>query len=154
VALSAPSVGEPHFDLLRPWIRRVLSTLLTGPPLPLVNVNFPREPRGLMWTRVSVRQYDGRIVPTKDPQGRELYWFSVVPIVEAEEGTDRWAVEQNWISMTPLRLDLTDEPRLRDVRAHRPLDEALAASSSPPTSSPEQAERVRQDEAATSMTKH
>jgi hypothetical protein len=56
--------------------------------------------------------------------------------------------------MTPLRLDLTDEPRLRDVRAHRPLDEALAASSSPPTSSPEQAERVRQDEAATSMTKH
>ena len=49
---------------------------------------------------VSVRQYDGRIVPTKDPQGRDLFWFTVKPLGPAEEGTDRWAVEQEWISMT------------------------------------------------------
>ena len=80
-----------------------------------------------MWTRASVRQYDGRIVPTTDPLGRELYWFTVTPIEGSEEGTDRWAVEQGWISLTPLRLDLTDEARLADVRRRVPLDEAVAA---------------------------
>jgi 5'/3'-nucleotidase len=153
VALSVPSSDQPNFDRLKPWIRRVLRTLTMGPSLPLVNVNFPREPRGLVWTRASVRHYDGRIVPTKDPQGRDCYWFSIVPIEETEEGTDRWAVEQGWISLTPLRLDLTDEKLLRDVRGRDPLDEALATASSAPTSTVEEAETVREDEAATSMAK-
>jgi 5'-nucleotidase len=152
VALSAPS-GEPNFDQLKPWIRRVLDMLMKGPSLPLVNVNFPREPRGLVWSRVSVRHYDGRIVPTKDPQGRDFFWFSVVPIEEAEKGTDRWAVEQGWISLTPLRLDLTDEKCLNDVQTRYPLDEAVAAVSSAPKSSANEAETVREDEASTSITK-
>jgi 5'-nucleotidase len=148
VALSAPAGVEPHFEPYKPWIRRVLLTLLEEPKVCLVNVNFPRNPKGMMWTRVSVRQYDGRVVPTEDPQGRELYWFTVTPIAGTEEGTDRWAVEQGWISMTPLRLDLTDEARLDDVRHRRPLDEALAMAVSPPTSSPDAAAAVREDEAA------
>jgi 5'-nucleotidase len=152
VALSAPSGEEPNFDRLKPWLRRVLQTVMTTPSLTLVNVNFPREPQGLIWTRVSVRHYDGHIVPTKDPQGRDFFWFSVVPIQEAEEGTDRWAVEQGWISLTPLRLDLTDEKQLGEVRAHVPLDEERAAALSPPTSSREAAEMVRDDESAASMT--
>jgi 5'-nucleotidase len=151
VALSAPAGLEPDFNHLKPWIRRVLQTLLTGPSLPLVNVNFPREPKGLVWTRVSVRRYDGRIVPTKDPLGRELYWFSVNPIEGAEDGTDRWAVEQGWISLTPLRLDLTDEHQLDAARARQPLDEATAAAISPARSSPQVAESVRQDEAPASI---
>jgi 5'/3'-nucleotidase len=146
VALSAPAGGEPDFEFLKPWIRQVLQTLIPE-SVPLVNVNFPRQPRGLVWTRVSVRRYDGRIVPTKDPLGRELFWFTVVPIVGAEEGTDRWAVEQSWISLTPLRLDLTDEEELAKAYARRPLDEAIAATISPPTSSPEAARSVREDEA-------
>ena len=81
--------------------------------LKLVNVNLPRDPRGLIWTRVSVRQYDGVIVPTKDPLGRELYWFSVTPLEGAEEGTDRWAVEQRWISMVT-RVDREKSTRRRD----------------------------------------
>jgi len=35
-----------------------------------------------------------------------------VPLEAPDEGTDRWAVEQGWISLTPLRLDLTDEKAL------------------------------------------
>jgi 5'-nucleotidase len=149
VALSAPAGIEPRFDYLKPWIRRVLVALLAGPPLPLLNVNFPREPKGLMWTRVSVRRYDGQIVPTKDPLGRQLFWFTVRPIEGAEEGTDRWAVEQGWISLTPLRLDLTDEQQLAAVRAQHPLDEATAVAVSPSRSSEEVAESVREDEAST-----
>ena len=55
-----------------------------------------------------MRLYDGRIVPTRDPRGRRLHWFTVRPLEEAEEGTDRWAVEQGWVSLTPLRRIVKD----------------------------------------------
>ncbi len=147
VALSAPAAMESDFDACKPWIRRVLQTLLEHTAPALVNVNFPRNPRGLVWTRVSVRRYDGRIVPTKDPFERELFWFTVTPLEGAEEGTDRWAVEQGWVSLTPLRLDLTDEPQLEEARRRAPLDEATASAVSPVRSSPEAAASVRADEA-------
>jgi 5'-nucleotidase len=50
--------------------------------------------------------------------GRPLFWFAAKPLKEAEEGTDRWAVEQGFIAATPLRLDLTDEGRLQPELAH------------------------------------
>ena len=150
IAFSAPA-GIERFDALKPWMHRALDTLLPLEDLPLVNVNLPREPRGLVWTRVSVRKYDGVIVPTRDPLGREMYWFSVTPIEGAEEGTDRWAVEQQWISMTPLRVDLTDEPRLALCVAQHPTDEAIASAISEPQSSPEAAKAVKAEEASAGL---
>ena len=150
IALSAPAGLDPHFDQLKPWVSRVLRTLLNGRNLPLINVNFPRDPKGLIWTRVSVRRYDGDIVPTTDPQGRELYWFTVKPLEGAEEGTDRWAVEQGWISLTPLTLDLTDMRGLEQARIEHPLDEATAAATSPRKSSEQAADSIRADEATAS----
>jgi 5'-nucleotidase len=152
VALSIPAGADLDLEAVKPWVRRVLQTLIDEPSLPLVNVNLPREPRGLLWTRVSVRHYDGRIVPTKDPYGRDLYWFTVTPLEGAEEGTDRWAVEQNWVSLTPLRLDLTDHTQLAAVEARRPLDRAVAAATSSRKSSAEEAEAVSADEAQTPTT--
>jgi len=154
VALSAPAGLEPHYEYLKPWIRRVLAILLAESTPQLVNVNFPREPKGLVWTRVSVRRYDGQIVPTRDPLGRELFWFTVSPVEGAEEGTDRWAAEQGWVSLTPLRLDLTDEAALRTVRSTHPLDEAMAEAVSPPRSSVQAAKSVREDEASPSIPVH
>jgi 5'-nucleotidase len=151
VALSVPASADAQFEEFKPWIRRVLQTLLSGEVPALVNVNVPRSPRGLVWTRASVRTYDGRIVPTRDPLGRELFWFSVAPVEGAEEGTDRWAVEQGWVSMTPLRLDLTDETRLEEMCRRRPLDEATAVAVSPPKSSPEVAKSVHEDEAPVAL---
>ncbi|MEZ5289167.1 MAG: 5'/3'-nucleotidase SurE [Vicinamibacterales bacterium] len=40
----------------KPWIRRVLQVLLEEADPPLVNVNFPRTPKGMVWTRASIRQ--------------------------------------------------------------------------------------------------
>jgi 5'-nucleotidase len=148
IAFSVPA-GLEEFEEVKPWLHRALAVLLEERDLPLVNVNLPRSPRGLIWTRVSVRQYDGVIVPTKDPYGRELYWFGVTPVEGADEGTDRWAVEQHWVSMTPISLDLTDEARLAQCRARQPLDEPVAAVVSPPQSSPDEAKSVEQDEAPT-----
>jgi 5'-nucleotidase len=147
IAFSAPA-GIDDFTTLKPWMHQVLDRLMDAAELNLVNVNLPREPRGLMWTRVSVRQYDGVIVPTKDPMGRELYWSSVTPVEGADEGTDRWAIEQNWISLTPLCLDLTDHRLLALCRERRPLDEELAVKVSPSKSSPEAAQQVAEEEAS------
>jgi 5'-nucleotidase len=119
IALSAPATDreQPDFELLKPWAATVLEMLLQVPDLPLVNVNFPaKAPRGTLWTCQSMRHYDGKVVPGKDPSGRTLYWYTVVPIESTEESSDRWAFEQGYVSMTPLRLDLTDEEALERVR--------------------------------------
>jgi 5'-nucleotidase len=123
VALSTPAGRtEPAFDVLAPYVHRVLECLLLQAPwLKLVNVNFPRQPRGLMWTRQSVRQYDGDVVPGEDPMGRKHFWLTVRPIEASDEGTDRWAVKDGWVSLTPLELDLTDHEALARVKAERPL---------------------------------
>ena len=123
IAFSTPTRGsEPDFDRLRPFVQQVLTLLLADPSLRLVNVNLPQDPQGLCWTRQSVRHYDGRVVPGKDPMGREHYWLSVRPVEEVEEGTDRWAMRHGLVSMTPLRLDLTDESELLGAQTRHPLD--------------------------------
>jgi len=116
-SVPAPETRPPDFELLKPWIASVLEILIAAPELKLVNVNFPADqPRGILWTRQSVRHYDGKVVPGKDPMGRQHYWFTVVPVEGTEEGTDRWAIEHRYVSMTPLRLDLTDEEKLAQAR--------------------------------------
>jgi len=97
------------YDELMPFIHQSLDILLKDNDTQLVNVNLPKQPKGIYWTKQSVRQYDGRIVPGIDPMGRKHYWFTVVPLEPADEGTDRWAIEHGYVSITPLRLDLTNE---------------------------------------------
>jgi 5'-nucleotidase len=116
VAFSTPSTEtEPEFSKIVPWATRALELVLNETDFPLVNVNLPEQAEGLAWTRQSMRHYDGRVVPAKDPMGRPVFWFSVKAIEQVEEGTDRWAMERGLVSMTPLRLDLTDEKRLQAV---------------------------------------
>ena len=151
IALSGPA-GAEDFEPFKPWIRRVLLTVLADETSTLLNVNIPHNPRGLVWTRVSVRHYDGQIVPTKDPLGREMFWFTVAPVKGTDEGTDRWAIEQGWVSLTPLRLDLTDEAQLENLRTRIPLDEQVAAVISPGPAPVEAAKAVQEDEAPHAMT--
>jgi len=127
IAISAPvsDSREPNFAELEPYVSKVIDLLLAEEKMSLVNVNLPEKPKGIRWTRQSVRQYDGKVVPGKDPMGRPIFWFTVTPLEGAEEGTDRWAVEHNWVSITPLRLDLTDE---------KDLARALSLAQTPPVS--------------------
>jgi len=122
IALSTP-VGdvEPDFDLLDPFVEKALDILLKNPDLNLINVNFPKKPKGVRWTRQSVRLYDNKIVPALDPMGRKSYWFTVVPLEAAEEGSDRWAIENDFVSITPLRLDLTNEAELVKAQLKYPI---------------------------------
>src|ERR1043165_9306235 len=64
IALSTP-VGktEPDFELLAPFVEKTLTILFETQELSLYKVNFPQQPKGIQWTRQSVRFYDGKIVP-------------------------------------------------------------------------------------------
>lgn len=113
IALSTPvGKAEPDFEKLRPFVEQSLELLLKTNELGLFNINFPPNPKGIKWTSQSVRLYDGTIIPGTDPMGRKHYWFTVTPLEPAEEDTDRWAVENDYVSITPLRLDLTDHGKL------------------------------------------
>ena len=59
------------------------------------------------------------------------------------------AVEQRWISMTPLEVDPTDEELLQQIAAAHPIDDAVARKVSPPISTSEAAAAVRVEEAGT-----
>jgi 5'-nucleotidase len=110
---STPTKGDdPAFEELKPHVEKVLKLLIQEPSPQLLNINILPEARGIRWTRQSVRQYDGKMVLDEDPMGREHYWFTVVPIREPELNTDRWAIDNGWISITPLRLDLTEYSEL------------------------------------------
>jgi 5'-nucleotidase len=121
IALSAPvTQAEPDFDALAPALAEALEVVMTAQDLQLVNVNFPEQaPRGIRWTRQSVRHYDGQVVPGKDPLGRAHFWFVVKPLEAADEESDRWAVEHGYVSLTPLQLDLTNEQQLSRAIAKR-----------------------------------
>lgn len=58
--------------------------------------------------------YNGIVIPEEGPMGRKNYWISVKSLEQAEEYSDRWAMEHNYVSITPLILDLTDERRLKE----------------------------------------
>lgn len=124
IALSTPTGGdEPDFDRLDPYVTEVLSVLIPETSLRLVNVNLPPQPTGLCWARQSVRHYDGRVLPDEDPMGRKMYWIAIRPVEEVEEETDRWAVRNGFVALTPLRLDLTDHEALSRAKQRIPVSE-------------------------------
>lgn len=116
IAFSTPTKNaEPDFELLSPFVEEAIRILLDNSHMKLVNVNLPYRPTGIKWTRQSVQFYDGQIVEGQDPMGRKHYWFTVKPLDAAEPNSDRWALLNGFVSMTPLRLDLTNEDELNKV---------------------------------------
>jgi 5'-nucleotidase len=107
---------EPDFENLKQQVAEVLRLLMDRTEPHLYNVNLPRRSRGIAWTKQSARSYDGKMVAATDPMGRRHFWFTVVPLTGPEVGTDRWALEHGETSITPLRLDLTDQTELERLR--------------------------------------
>jgi 5'-nucleotidase len=121
VAMSTPvETDDPDLTPLESHVERVLEMVLPEDHLRLVNVNFPPRPKGIAWTRQAVEQYDGTVVPGTDPMGRRHFWFTVVPLQDHAPGTDLWAMQQDLVSITPLRLDLTDHGALAEATSRQP----------------------------------
>jgi 5'-nucleotidase len=88
------------------------------PPKTLLNVNVPAgPPRGIRVTRLGHRVYSGKIVEQIDPRGRTHYWIGGgEPAWELLEGSDMATVNDGFVSVTPLHLDLTSHRALAEMR--------------------------------------
>ncbi len=85
----------------------------TLPESTLLNVNVPALPaadiRGIKITKQGKRKYEGKVEKRTDPTGRAYYWLGGdLPVDCLGEGTDVRAVADDYISITPIQLDLTD----------------------------------------------
>ena len=95
-------------------IRKVLD--LGIPDGVLINLNFPSMPESeIKGVKVTVQgRRDSeilRIVPRADGRGHPYFWIGFNPARQnPSEGTDLEAMQGGYISLTPLRLDLTDMP--------------------------------------------
>jgi 5'-nucleotidase len=103
-------------------IRRVLALGL--PKDVLVNLNFPdclpNEVAGVAVCAQGKRDQDLlRIDPRIDGRGNAYYWvaFERQTAAEARPGTDIRALAERRIAVTPLRLDMTDEPFMTQLAA-------------------------------------
>src|SRR5881409_3221196 len=79
------------------------------PAKAFLNVNVPSAPpRGLRMTQLGHRVYTEKIVEQRDPRGRIHYWLGGgEPTWEVLEGTDMAAIHDDYVSVSPLHLDLT-----------------------------------------------
>ncbi len=97
------------------------------PPGVLLNVNVPNLPweeiRGIRISRQGRRIFDeNAIVEKVDPRGKKYYWIGGSRLSwEKDPGSDFEAIEENRISVTPLRLDLTDHPALATLKGWEDL---------------------------------
>lgn len=87
------------------------------PATTLLNVNVPGLPetdlKGLRITRQGRRHYRDRLIERQDPRGRPYYWIGgEIPAGAGEGDTDIGALAEGFVSITPLRLDLTDNEAL------------------------------------------
>lgn len=121
IALSQ-SFGGRHEDVsyatAETHAPKIIKTLLTEgiPPGIVMNVNFPnRAPdqvTGICATAQGKRdQKLMRIDARRDGRGNSYYWIAFERrIYETAPGSDLRALDEGRISVTPLRLDMTDEP--------------------------------------------
>jgi 5'-nucleotidase len=91
------------------------------PPSTLLNINLPPVPgeavKGIRLTRLGRRVYSQSVTPLKDPWGRQIYWIGGGDISwTGEEDSDFRAIDEGFVSITPLHLDLTHFSLLQDAR--------------------------------------
>ncbi len=94
------------------------------PPNTLLNVNLPvldgKPLRRYAFTRLGKREYRDIIAEKVDPRGKEYFWIAGEPKADlTEDGTDLHAIADGVVSITPLKIDLTDYGLLKTLRAQK-----------------------------------
>ncbi|MEJ2570867.1 MAG: 5'/3'-nucleotidase SurE [Anaerolineales bacterium] len=95
-------------------------------PLTPLNVNVPYGPieemRGVKITRQGTRIYRDALDRRIDPRGEQYYWIGgEAPTGVSEPDTDFWAISKGFVSITPLKTDLTADaviPQLSALNLH------------------------------------
>lgn len=129
IAFSLAEKGWANIDdaarVARDIVVQHMKSPLTAPVL--LNVNIPNRPYGTMGpikvTRLGKRHPSEPVVRSTTPYGDPVYWIGPVgAAADAVEGTDFHTLSQGGVSITPLRLDLTDHAQMGAISTWaRPL---------------------------------
>ena len=114
IAVSLVLADGAHFRAAADLVRRIVERNLVD-PLPadtILNVNVPDLPltqvKGIRTTRLGFRHKSEPVVKELDPKGKPIYWIG--PAGAGQDigpGTDFRAIADGWVSVTPLKVDLT-----------------------------------------------
>ena len=122
VALSLVGDHPSHFDTAAQVAVILLKHILAN-PLPsntILNVNIPDVPfnelKGFKACRLGQRHKSEPIISSEDQRGRRIYWVGAAGTEQdAGEGTDFYAINNGYVSVTPLQLDLTWYERIETL---------------------------------------
>ncbi len=124
IAVSLCSKAGAHFDTAARVALEVVQMVrqqAVREPL-LLNVNVPDIPyervRGRLVTRLGKRHKAESVVKAITPRNETVYWVGAAgEAQDAGEGTDFHAVANDYVSITPLQIDLTHNAQLTTVRS-------------------------------------
>lgn len=124
IAFSLAHRGFEHLDAAQALAHEVVRRFVAQ-PLPgavLLNVNIPNLPRaqiqGIVSTRLGRRHPAEPVIKSSNPRGEPIWWVGEAgAAMDAGPGTDFDAVARGWVSVTPLRVDLTHHEQLGVVNA-------------------------------------
>jgi 5'-nucleotidase len=130
VPAVAISYTGPDFESISGWeepVTGLLASLVeqSFPKDTLLNVNLPAidpaEVKGIRVTTLGERRYADSLTRAKDPSGREYFWIGGGSLSwtgrTGRKDSDFAAVEDGYISVTPLHLDLTNYRLLEEIQA-------------------------------------
>ena len=114
IAVSMTSYDPLHYETGVRAIASIIDRLRSEPlqQTSILNINVPDVPWGEIMgyriTRLGNRHKSEGVIRQTDPRGDDMYWVGPPGAAQdAGEGTDFHAVEQKFISITPLQIDLT-----------------------------------------------
>lgn len=113
-SLAISLVGKTHFATAAHYAAQLVRGMMVH-PLPadqILNVNVPDRPldqiKGIRVTRLGNRHRAESVICSEDPRGQPIYWIGPPGSQQdAGEGTDFAAIEQGYVSITPLTIDMT-----------------------------------------------
>lgn len=115
IAVSMGGGGKRNYELAAHFVRDMIKNIhrLGVRRRLLLNINVPNVETGRLAgslvTKLGVRAYRDQFERRVDPRGKVYYWLAGEAIEEGEdEGTDAWAVANNYISVTPVTFNMTD----------------------------------------------
>ena len=114
IAISLAGARCEHYDTAA-QVAKMLVEHLRKQPLTydtVLNVNVPDMPfselKGIQVTRLGTRHIAEPTIKSEDPRGRKIYWVGPPGLEQdAGPGTDFYAVNSGYVSITPLHFDLT-----------------------------------------------
>ncbi|WP_448212104.1 5'/3'-nucleotidase SurE [Colwellia sp. MEBiC06753] len=114
VAVSLVGKEENYYQTAAVITAKIIQRLKQH-PLPadqILNVNVPDVPldeiQGIKVTRLGHRHKAETMKRVTDPWGRDIFWYgSLGKELDSGEGTDFNAIANNYVSVTPLTVDMT-----------------------------------------------